>query len=89
MPRPAPDYGKPSSADWRQQLRVFQAQEIERAKQRLQKACNGGQMKPEVADYILKNMEGIYRALRRLDALEQRLAAEQRPDGNAAHSEAA
>jgi hypothetical protein len=74
--KPAIDTSKPSAPEWRDGLLSFQAREIERAKERMEIAVGRGQMKPEVRDYVIKNMEGVYRALRRLDAVENALAAQ-------------
>ncbi len=53
------------------QLIAFQHSEIDRAKSRMQAACDARKMKPETMDHLLRNMRAVGRALTRLAAIEQ------------------
>ena len=67
---------QPSTPEWRQLLISFQAREIEQARPRMEQAVGRAKMKPETRDWVLKNMQGVLSALRRLDELELAIAAQ-------------
>ena len=53
-----------------EQLIDFQRREIAKGKERMQRACNAGLMKPETMTYLLRCMSGVLISLERLQDLE-------------------
>jgi cbb3-type cytochrome oxidase cytochrome c subunit len=49
---------------------VWYASEVAKAKTRLQEQVNGRRMRPDTADYIIKQMRAVLATLRRVEAQE-------------------